>query len=144
MDPKPDEKKSWENNKKNGFSPKSKAVSINTDIFKKPQFPVIIMHRITVFFFLMCLLAILLYVLGTAQVFMDDTQYMLLKIAEIVGMLLSASSFVGIILDVLWYLSQKKIRYLGAIFLHVVSGFFGVAVVLTASFIIIVSGGILG
>ena len=89
----------------------------------------------------MCLLTVFLYILGTVQEFMDDTQFLLLKLAGILGILLVASSLVSIILDLLFLLSNKKIRYLGGILLHIFFGIFGAGVAYTASFIVIVTGG---
>ena len=110
-------------------------------VWKKPQFPAIIAHRIAVFFFLMCLFTTLLYVLGTAQGFMDDTQFILLKLIEMLGILLTISSLISIILDLVFNLTQKKIRYLGWAFLYGFFGIFGACAAYTASFIVLVSRG---
>ena len=105
------------------------------------KFPVIFINRIALFFFLMCFFTAFLYVLGTFQGFMDATQFILLELAAISGVLLTASSLLGMILDLVFFLREKKIRYLGGIFLHVLWGIFGGGIALAASFFTMVSGG---
>ena len=73
---------------------------------------------------------------------MDDTQFILLTLSGILGILLSASSLISIILDLVFIFSTRKIRYLGGIFLHGFFGLFGFFVVYGTAFINIVSGGV--
>ena len=108
------------------------------------KFPVIVANRIVLFFFLMCLFTGFLYVLGTVQGFMDDTQFILLGLARTLGILLASSSFFTIILSFVFYLISKKLRYLGGVLLHAFFGFFGVGLTFVSSFIVVISGGIAG
>ena len=105
------------------------------------KFPVIIVNRIALFFFIMCFLTVFLYALGTVQGFMDTTQFILLELTVILGVLLTVSSLFGIVLDLTFFLSNRKKRYLGSIFLHGFWGIFGGSMALIAFFFIIVSGG---
>ena len=82
--------------------------------------------------------------MGTVQGFMDDTQFILLKLAVAFGILLLVSSFLGVILDLAFFLSNRKLRYLWGFLLHILFGFFGGSVAAAASFINIVSGGFFG
>ena len=106
------------------------------------KIPVILTNRISLFFFLIGLFTAFLYALGTVQGFMDDTQFILLRLAGILGILLTTSSFVGIILDFVFYLSKKKFHYLGTLLLHTFYGIFGLILAYAASFILVISGGI--
>jgi len=92
----------------------------------------------------MCLLTGFLYVLGTIQGFMDETQFILLRLAVVFGISLVVSSFFGILLDLAFLLKNRKLRYFGGIFLHVFFVFFGGSIIILASFINIISGGFLG
>jgi hypothetical protein len=70
-------------------------------------------------------LTLFLYILGTAQGFMDDTQFILLRLTTILGVLLAVSSILGLLLDLAFFLGNRKLRYLGGIFFHVFLGVFG-------------------
>ena len=106
------------------------------------KFPVIIANRIVLFFFLMCLFTGFLYVLGTIQGFMDDTQFILLWLARTLGIFLAASSLISTIMSFVFYLVNRKIRYLGGVLFYVFFGIFGAGLAIAASFIVIISGGI--
>ena len=101
----------------------------------------IMVNRTAVFFFLMCLLTLFLYVVGTVQDFIDSTQLALLRFYVVLGIFLTIASVYGIAVDLERFLKSKKHRYLlraGGYLLLVI---FGVATVLAVMFIITVSGG---
>ena len=75
---------------------------------------------------------------------MDDTQFFLLNLAGILGVFLAVSSFMGIILALIHYFSNRKIRYLAGIILHSFFSFFGAVFAYAASIIVIISGGMAG
>ena len=93
----------------------------------------ILINRTVIFFFLMCLLTLFLYLVGSAQEFIDSTQLLLLRIYSILGIFLAFTSASGVILDLWRFIRTKKIRYLfragGYVFL-VVFGIFTVIVVM--------------
>ena len=109
-------------------------------LFNK-KFPVILVNRIALFFFLVCFLAVFLYIIGTVQGFMDDTQFILLELIVIMGILLTASSLFGMILELIFFIRNKKLYYLVGIFLHSFLWILGGSIAITASFFIITSKG---
>ena len=109
--------------------------------FKKKRLLPILVNRAAIFFFLVCLLTMFLYAAGTVQGFIDSTQLFLLRLYTVLGILLTLSSTLGIILSFGRFFRVKKTRYLlragGYIFLAV----FGVVTVLVVVFIVAVSRG---
>ena len=101
----------------------------------------LLVNRLAIFFFFMCLLTLLLYAAGTIQDFIDSTQLFLLNLYFILGIFLSIASVSGMMLDLNRFSRTKKRRYLlragGYIFLVV----FGIVTVLAASAITAISGG---
>ena len=101
----------------------------------------ILVNRIVLFFFIMCLLTLSLYIAGTIQNFIDSTQLSLLKLYEVLGIFLMVTSFCGIVLNIDRFVKIKMIRYLlrsGGYLLLVV---FSIATVLLVMTIIAISGG---
>ena len=107
----------------------------------KEKFLYLLVNRLAIFFFLMCLLTLFLYAAGTIQDFTDSTQLFLLNIYFILGLFLTIASVSGLLLDLNRFSRTKKTRYLlragGYVFLVV----FGVVTVLAASAITAISGG---
>ena len=107
----------------------------------KDKFLYLLVNRLAIFFFLMCLLTLFLYAAGTIQDFTDSTQLFLLNLQFILGIFLTAASVSGLLLDLNRYSQTKKTRYLiragGYVFLVV----FGVFTVLAASAITAISAG---
>ena len=109
--------------------------------YLKEKLPPILVSRTVIFFFLMCLLILILYVAGTVQEFIDSTQLTLLRLYVVVGVFLAIASVYGMILDLGRFLRMKKARYLFRAGGYLLLVIFGVATVLAAMFIITVSGG---
>jgi hypothetical protein len=107
----------------------------------KEKFLYLLVNRLAIFFFLMCVLTLFLYTAGTIQDFIDSTQLFLLNLYFILGIFLTAASVSGMLLDLNRFSRTRKTRYLlragGYIFLVV----FGVVTVLAASAITAISGG---
>ena len=101
----------------------------------------IVLNRIAVFFFLICLLAVFLYIIVTRQGFLDETQFLLLRLAALSGVLLLISAIIGLIADIVFFIIAGRKRYLIGffffIFLAIAGGIFAYA----ANFIIMVSSG---
>jgi len=101
----------------------------------------ILVNRSVLFFFLMCLLTLFLYAVGTVQNFIDSTQLSLLRLYVVLGIFLTAVSIFGVVLDIGRLYKHKKSRYLlragGYMFLVI----FGVVTVLVVMVIITLSGG---
>lgn len=114
-----------------------------TDFFRLPKEKLIyiLVNRIAVFFFLMCLLILFLYAAGTMQEFIDSTQLSLLVVYEAFGVFLTAASLCGITLNVYRFVKSGKTRYLlragGYLFLVV----FACVTVLAVMAITALSGG---
>jgi len=107
----------------------------------KEKFLYLLVNRLAIFFFLMCLLTLFLYAAGTTQDFIDSTQLLLLNLHFILGIFLTIASVSGLLLDLNRFSLTKKKRYLlragGYVFLVV----FGVVTILAASAITAISGG---
>ena len=107
----------------------------------KEKFLYLLVNRLAIFFFFICLLTLFLYTAGTFQDFTDSTQLLLLNLHFILGIFLTTASVSGLLLDLNRYTQTKKTRYLiragGYVFLVV----FGVATVLAASAITAISVG---
>ena len=101
----------------------------------------ILVNRTAIFFFLMCLLVLFLYVIGTVQDFIDSTQISLLRLYVVLGIFLTIASVYGIAVDVERFLKMKKRRYLFRAGGYILLVIFGAATVLAVMFIITVSGG---
>ncbi|AEF83551.1 hypothetical protein TREPR_2419 [Treponema primitia ZAS-2] len=101
----------------------------------------ILVKRTTLFFFLLCILAVYLYVIGTAQEFMDGTQLLLLRASVILGLSLGMASIYGIALNIWLIFHHKKYRFLGSTGLYIALALFGLAAATAAAFIIVLSGG---
>ena len=101
----------------------------------------ILVNRTVVFFFLMCLLTLFLYAVGTVQDFIDSTQLSLLRLYGVLGIFLTIASVYGIALNLGRLIKNKKSRYLlraGGYMLLVIFGFVSV---MAAMFIITLSEG---
>ena len=101
----------------------------------------ILINRTVLFFFFMSLLTLFFYLAGTAQGFIDSTQFLLLRVYTILGIFLAFTSASGVILDLGRLIKTKKIRYLfragGYAFLVI----FGILSVLVVMSIFVISGG---
>ncbi|MDR0496979.1 MAG: hypothetical protein LBH42_05135 [Treponema sp.] len=101
----------------------------------------ILVNRTVILFFIICLLTLFLYAIGTIQDFIDSTQLFLLKLYETFGIFLFVTSLFGMVLDLGRLIKMKKIRYLlrsGGYLLLVI---FSVVTVLAVMTIITLSGG---
>jgi hypothetical protein len=107
----------------------------------KHKFFTILATRVVVFFFLMCLITLFLYTIGTNQGFMDSTQITLLKIAAVLGLMLLAASLYGLALDLFLFFKNHWLRFLGGAGIYLVLGVFGFAAAAVALFIIAAAGG---
>ena len=103
-------------------------------------FPVLV-NRAVIFFFIMSLMTFFLYIIGTIQGFVDSTQLLLLRLLVILALCLIVSSVFGLVLNVMRFSKQKKLRYLiraGCYFLLIL---FGVITALIILFIFTLSTG---
>ncbi|GHT87481.1 hypothetical protein FACS1894137_14840 [Spirochaetia bacterium] len=108
---------------------------------KKPIL-VILVKRAALFFFFLCLLAVYLYGIGTAQEFMDRTQLLLLRLCVINGISVAVASAYGIILNLWFILHKRKYRFPGGgAGMYIVLLLFGIAIAVLAAFIIVLAGG---
>ena len=101
----------------------------------------ILASRAVIFFFIMCLLTIFLYAAGTAQGFIDSTQFALIRLYVVLGIFLTVTSGCGMFLNLGRLFSYKKIRYLARAGGYIVLVIFGTLTVLAAMFILAISEG---
>jgi hypothetical protein len=107
---------------------------------KKPILALLV-KRTVFFFFIMCVLTVFLYGIGTVREFMDATQEILLRLAAIFGFLLAVGSVYGIGMDLWFILYKGKYRFFLGIGGYAVLGIFGILVAAAATFIVVISGG---
>jgi len=110
-------------------------------MYLKEKLLPILASRTVIFFFAMCLLTIFLYVAGTAQGFIDSTQFALIRLYVVLGIFLIAASACGMLLNLGRLFMHKKIRYLARAGGYILLAIFGIATVLVAMFIIAMSEG---
>ena len=101
----------------------------------------VLISRMGIFLFLMCLLTLFLYAVGTNQGFIDSTQLALLRLYIILGISLAISSLYGFILNIVRILKFKMTRYILRTIGYFVLVIFSIVSVLTAMFIITLSSG---
>jgi hypothetical protein len=101
----------------------------------------ILVNRTVIFFFLMCLLALFLYMVGTFQEFIDSTQITLLKVYSVLGIFLTVTSVSGVIIYISRMIITRKAGYLLRAGGYLALTIFGAATVLAAIVIIAISGG---
>ena len=107
---------------------------------KEKLLPILI-SRTVIFFSAMCLLTIFLYAAGTAQGFLDSTQFALLRLYVVLGIFLTAAAACGMLLDLGRLFKLKKIRYLLRAGGYMVLVIVGSVTALAALFIIAMSEG---
>jgi len=101
----------------------------------------VLINRTVIFFFLMCLLTLILYAAGTTQNFIDSTLLALLQFYQVIGTFLITSSFFGVIMELSRAIRLKRGGYVlraGAYFLLMI---FGIVSMLLVLFIITISQG---
>ena len=114
---------------------------MDTSNFVRRKLLPILVNRTALFFFVMCLVTMFLYAVGTGQGFIDSTQFSLLRLYIVLGIFLTVVSLYGIAIDLERLVKNKKKRYLlraGGYFLLVT---FGTVTVLAVMFIITLSKG---
>jgi hypothetical protein len=120
--------------------PQARKKRLDSRLFKE-KLLFILVNRTVILFFIICLLTLFLYAIGTIQDFIDSTQLFLLKLYETFGIFLFVTSLFGMVLDLGRLIKMKKIRYLlrsGGYLLLVI---FSVVTVLAVMTIITLSGG---
>ena len=107
---------------------------------KEKLLPILI-SRTAVFFFLMCLITLFLYAIGTNQGFIDSTQISLLRLYSVLGIFLVGSSIGGIAVNAVRFSRQKKARYLLRAGLYLLLALFGTVTVIFVMFVLALSPG---
>jgi hypothetical protein len=93
------------------------------------------------FFLVMCLITLFLYIIGTVQGFMDDTQLFLLRLGVALSILLALSALYGLALDLSLFFRRKRPRFIRGACLYALLGALGGIIAVSAGFIISASGG---
>ena len=112
--------------------------------FRRPvEGPLILLlvKRLALFSFILCLFSLFLYGLGTRQEFTDPTQLLLLRLTRGLGLFLAAVSLYGMAADLVMVLRRRKLHYwygLGGYGFLLV---FGAAAAAFAAFVSTAAGG---
>ena len=114
---------------------------MNFSGYFKSKFLPILVNRTVIFFFLMCLLTLAIYTVGTAQGFIDSTQLNLLKLYVVLGILLFVTAVFGFSLGLARFFGSKRTRYLVRAGGYLALVIFAAVTVLAVIFIITLSGG---
>ena len=108
---------------------------------KEKLFPILI-NRVAVFFFIMCLLTLFLYAIGTRQGFVDSTQFGLIRLYVVLGIFLVAISVCASVINIVRFVTAgKKVRYLLRAGAYLLLTVFGAVSVLVVLFILTLSKG---
>lgn len=107
---------------------------------KKPIIAILV-KRTVLFFFFLCILAVYLYGIGTAQEFMDETQLMLLHLLVILGLSLNVSAIYGIFLNFWFVFHHRKYRFFGGLGMYIALALFGITVAALAALILVAARG---
>jgi hypothetical protein len=121
--------------------PENKDKNLKTPKLPDIQIFPLLVNRTVLFFLVMCLISLFLYVIGTVQGFMDDTQLFLLRLGLGMSILLSLSSLYGLVLDLVLFFREKKARFICGAGIYAFLVFFGGIIAASAGFIIGASGG---
>jgi hypothetical protein len=103
-------------------------------------FPLLV-GRAVFFFLVMCLLTVFLYIVGTAQGFMDDTQLFLLRLGAALSTLLFLSALYGLVLNLLLFFREKRLAFIRGAGVYAFLGALGGIIAASALFIISTAGG---
>ena len=101
----------------------------------------IMVNRMILLFFVLCLIALYLYISGTRNEFLDSIQFIFLRIYLTVGLLLALSSLCGFFIDIYYFCKRKKFNYLLKACLYMLLAVFGSVTVAAVMFIITLSSG---
>ncbi|MFA6507055.1 MAG: hypothetical protein WCT14_13195 [Treponemataceae bacterium] len=88
-----------------------------------------------------CALTVFLYGIGTAQDFLESTQLGLLRLAAVLGLLLSVGSAYGLILDIVYSVFFRLRHFFWGAVAYCVSAVFGIAVALLSNGILVLVSG---
>jgi len=101
----------------------------------------ILVNRAAIFFFVMAVLTLFLYAIGTKQGFEDAIQLGLLRLYSVLGIFLVTTTICGLVLNIMRFASQKKAVYIFRALLYLSMALFGAATVLLVMFIFTLSAG---
>ena len=101
----------------------------------------LLINRSALFLFVMCLLTISLYLIGTNQGFVDTTQLGLLRFYAVLAMFLTTISVCGVVINIIRFKDQKRLRYFFRSACYLLLMFFSLGTVLTVMFIFTLSTG---
>ena len=101
----------------------------------------ILVSRVVIFFFIMCLLTLFLYAAGTNQGFVDSTQLALLRLYLVLGIFLAVFSVCGCIVGIVRFLRIRKARYFFRACGYLLLAIFGAVTVIIAALIMTLSAG---
>lgn len=101
----------------------------------------ILINRSVIFFFMICLITLILYAAGTAQGFIDVTQLSILSFYVIPGIFLIVTSVAGMILSLKRLTKTGKFRYFLRALVYLFLAVFGTISVLAVKFIVTLTTG---
>ena len=101
----------------------------------------ILVSRMAIFFFLMCLVTLFLYGIGIKHGFTDSTQLAILRLYVVLGIFLAVSSLCGAILNTERLLKLKMMRYFLRAGFYTFLVVFSVVTTVSIMFIVTLSSG---
>jgi len=101
----------------------------------------VLFSRVAAFFLVACLGAVLLYLIGAVQDFLDATQRFLLRLAAGLGVLLAIAAAAGAILDLVLLAVQRRLARLAGAACYLALALTGLAAAAGAFFVLAVAEG---
>jgi hypothetical protein len=101
----------------------------------------LLLKRLAVFAFVLCLFCVFLYILGTGQGFTDLTQLFLLRLARETGLFLSFAAVLGLFLNLGLLILRRNLLYLPGMGGYAALLLFGGGTAALSAFIAAVAGG---
>jgi len=102
---------------------------------------VLLLNRTVLFLFCMNLLTVFLYGIGTAQGFMDATQFLLLRLISVLGLLSGINALYALLLDLFMLLRTRTLHYLAGALAYLVVFSLGGGLSILSSFILVATAG---
>jgi len=108
---------------------------------KKKLLIMLLVKRAVLFLFALNFLSLFLYVVGTAQEFLDSTQLMLLRISSALGLLVAIAALYGFAFNVFFLVRRRKLSFLAGTLSYLLLAIAGAVIASLISFILVALSG---
>ena len=109
--------------------------------YKRGKLLLLLVNRTVILLSIMCILALFLYAIGTAQDFTDTAQIELLRFITILAIFLVTTSLSGLVINLVRFFVQRKSKYLFRSAFYLLPLFLGSASLTLVMFIFTLSSG---